>query len=115
MNARLKQPPPTELMPATHSGAAPSIAARRMRWLVMALGFCCLMPYVAIPVGNRSAVQIGNILTLFLVLPVVALSWRKHPFWVYPLLIAPLCISTFKVSLAGDGDPALCFKVMIMW
>src|SRR5689334_12891964 len=114
MDAKLKQPPRTELLLAPPAPVGSRAASRRLGWLVGAMGFCCLMPYVAIPVGNRSAIQIGDIITIVLVLPVVVLSWKNHPFWIYPALIAPMCISAFKVSLVGD-DPALSLKVVVVW
>src|SRR5436309_14984528 len=115
MNVRLKQPLRTSRMPRALINPAQSIAARRTAWLAGAFGFCCFMPYFAIPVGNRSAIQIGNLLTLLLVLPVLAVSWRKRPFWIFPALIAALCTSTLKVAMTGDGDPTLCFKVIVVW
>jgi hypothetical protein len=72
------------------------------------------MPYFAIPVGNRSAIQFGNVLTLFLVLPVLVVSWRNKPFWMFPALIGALCVSMLKVAMT-DGDPTLCFKVIVLW
>src|SRR5438552_18370805 len=104
MNVRLKQPLRTSRMPRALINPAPSIAARRMAWLAGAFGFCCFMPYFAIPVGNRSAIQFGNLVTLFLVLPVLAVSWRNKPFWMFPALIGALCISMLKVAMT-DGDP----------
>src|SRR5947207_9564169 len=99
MNARLKQLPRINRIAAAQSRAGRSRGARRIGWLIGAFGFCCFMPYFAIPVGNRSAIQIGNLLTLLLVLPVLAVSWRKRPFWIFPALIAALCTSTLKVAM----------------
>src|SRR5581483_619473 len=113
MNARLKQPLHTELFLAQQSHVR-RIAARRLGWIIAAYGFCCLMPYVAIPVGNHSAIQIGNLLTLALVLPIALVSWKNQPFWIYPLLLAPLCLSMFIVSVTAD-DASLGFKAMVLW
>ena len=41
------------------------------------LGFFCFMPYPAMPVGSSSAIQIGNVLTLLMVAPVLMMSWKK--------------------------------------
>src|SRR3954465_5088208 len=98
MNARLKQPLRINRRPILPSLAAGGLAARHRGLLVGMFGFCCLMPYVAIPVGNHSAIQIGNLLTLVLVLPVLTVSWRNRPFWIYPALIGALSISIFKVA-----------------
>src|SRR2546423_8767068 len=114
MNARLKQPLRTNRIAPVQLSAVRSFAARRMAWLAGVFGFCCFMPYFAIPVGNRSAIQFGNLLTLFLVLPVLAVSWRTKPFWMFPALIGAMCISMLKVAMT-DGDPALCFKVIVVW
>lgn len=94
--------------------AAASFRNQRDAWLAAALGFFCLMPYFAIPVGNRSAIQIGNLVTLILAVPTLLASWRPRTMWVYPLLIAPLIIATFKVALIGNGDVSLSIKATLM-
>src|SRR2546430_12473360 len=114
MNARLKQPLRTKRVPLATLSPVHSFAARRMALLAGAFGFCCFMPYFAIPVGNRSAIQFGNLLTFLLVLPVLAVSWRKKPFWMFPALIGAMCVSMLKVAMT-DGDPTLCFKVIVVW
>jgi hypothetical protein len=114
MHARLKQPLRTDRIQPATVNAAQSAAARRMAWLAGAFGFCCMMPYIAIPVGNRSAIQVGNLLTFLLVLPVLTISWRNRPFWMFPALMVGLCLSTLKVTMT-EGDPAISFKTLILW
>lgn len=107
---------PLELAGRTRPGHAPrvrpriGIAPRHVALLVGALGFFCFLPYSSISVGNRSALQFGNLLTLLLALPALFVSWRHRPFWVYPLLMGPLCLATVKVALTGEGDPSLALK-----
>jgi len=82
--------------------------------LAMALGFFAYLPYPAIPVGNNSAIQIGNLLTILMVLPAIALPWRRKPFLLYPVLVVPLLISAIKVC-AVAGDPLIGFKLAGVW
>jgi hypothetical protein len=115
MNVRCRQPLRIELMPDEQRPARAGRAARRIGYLVGLFGFCCFMPYAAIPIGHNSAIQIGNLLTLLLVLPIVAVPWRRQPFWIYPALLSAMVISTTKVALSGEGELELCFKVMTFW
>jgi hypothetical protein len=78
-------------------------------------GFFCLLPYPALAVGGTSALQIGNFLTVLMVLPVLAMSWRGRPFWIYPVILLPLCLSAAKVGVAGDGDVGAASKAMAVW
>ena len=79
-------------------------------FFVALLGFLCFMPYPSLTVGNRSAVQLGNILSLVMCAPLLAVSWRKKSYHLFLLLLAPLCISVVKVALTGDGDLGLSLK-----
>jgi hypothetical protein len=82
---------------------------------VGAAGFFCLMPYPALSIGGTSALQIGNALTLLMVLPVLVMSWRVRAFWVYPALLLPLVFSALKVGVSGGGDLGICVKSMAVW
>ncbi|HZL37640.1 MAG TPA: hypothetical protein VFC78_20145 [Tepidisphaeraceae bacterium] len=79
---------------------------------VGAFGFFAFMPYPALPVGGASAVQFGDMLTILMVLACIALPWKRRAFWVYPLILAPLCLATLKVAMTGEGDVLLCFKAL---
>jgi hypothetical protein len=83
--------------------------------LAGALGFFCFLPYPAYSVGNTSALQIGNVFTLLMILPVFTLAWRGRPFWIFPLILAPLVLSALKVAVVGGGDVGVCFKTIAMW
>src|SRR5690349_3194110 len=87
----------------------------RMGWCCAALGFFCFLPYPALPAGSYSAVQVGNVLVLAMALPVLLLPWRHRPFWVYPLVMAPLCVSTLKAGLAQQTGLDLCLKALVVW
>jgi hypothetical protein len=78
-------------------------------------GFFCFMPYPAVSVGNNSAIQIGNVLTLLMCLPVFLVPWSRRGLWLYPLLLAPLALATLRVGLSGEGDLSLCFKSLAVW
>ena len=79
------------------------------------LGFFCFMPYPALPVGNSTAIQIGNVLTLLMVVPILTMSWSGRPFYIVPVLVAALCLSILKVAVMGGGELGVCFKAMIVW
>ena len=101
------------------SGCDDTVGARR-RAGALALtsgmaGFFCLLPYPALSIGGTSALQIGNALTLLMVLPVLAMSWRGRAFWVYPVILLPLVLSAAKVGVAGDGDVGVSLKAMAVW
>lgn len=83
--------------------------------LALALGFLAFLPYPAIPAGRNSAIQAGNILTLLMVLPCLALPWRRRPFLFYPMLVMPLLASAVRVAVVGDGSLELCLKVLPVW
>jgi len=120
MIAPLKQPPhidadsPRRLEAAAAAADVFSFRSQRGAWLAAALGFFCLMPYAAITVGNRSSMQVGNVLTLLMAMPALLASWRQRTMWVFPLLIAPLVVGTFKVALANDGDLSLSIKTTLV-
>src|SRR5436309_2879830 len=79
------------------------------------VGFFSLMPYPAVAVGNYTALQIGNFLVVLLAVPALFVSWRRRPFWVFPLLMAPLCVSAFKAAVVGQDGLDLCLKSLAVW
>ena len=115
MIAQLAHPPPTETAVMASPGARRDALRARMGWCCAALGFFCFMPYPALPVGSYSAIQGGNVLALALSAPILLLSWKQRPFWVYPLLMAPLCVSALKAGLAQQSGLDLCLKALVVW
>src|SRR4051812_30527056 len=91
------------------------VGTRGLGLLVGAFAFFCFLPYASITVGNRSALQAGNLLTLLLALPALFIPWTRRGLWVYPALLVPLCASVVKVALSGEGDLALSYKEGIFW
>jgi len=89
--------------------------ARRINLFAASLGFFCFLPYPSLPVGNMSAIQIGNVLTFFASLGVLMVPWKRRPFFIYPVILAPLCLATFAVAVAGNADVSLCLKCVITW
>jgi hypothetical protein len=83
--------------------------------LVVALGFFSFMPYPGIPIGKASAVQLGNLLTVLLLVPALALPGKRRAVWLYPLILAPLILSAVKVGMTDGRDLDLCFKSIIAW
>ncbi len=115
MLAPSRQPPRTEPPLAPLPQAPWSLLARQAPALAALLGFFCFMPYMAIPVGSSTAIQFGTILTVLLTSPFLVVTYRRGPLWIFLLLLAPLCLSTLKVAIAGDGDLSLCFKTVPVW
>ncbi|HWE03254.1 MAG TPA: hypothetical protein VG326_12670, partial [Tepidisphaeraceae bacterium] len=110
---RSPQPQRLELALADASRAAALNTARWRAALAGALGFFCFMPYLAITAGANTGVQLGSILTIALVVPLLFARGQRGPAWIFPLLMAPLCISALKVGLdENGGDIALCFKTI---
>jgi hypothetical protein len=115
MIAQPAHSPPTEqARPATPAVLGETLRART-GWCCAALGFLCFMPYPALPVGSYSAVQAGNALALVVSVPVLLVSWKRRPFWVFPLLMAPLCVSALKAGLAQESGLDLCLKALVVW
>jgi hypothetical protein len=90
------------------------ITARFAPAASMALGFFCFTPYPSIPIGASSALQIGNILSMILLVPALTLMWRHRAVHLYPLILAPLIVSAVKAALAGSNDLDLCLKSVSM-
>jgi hypothetical protein len=115
MLAPSEQPLLSEVAVATPPHAGRAATARRAAVLTGALGFFCFLPYLAVVVGRTSAVQFGSMLTLLVTLPVLFLSLRRGPIWLFALIVAPLCVAALKVGLTGDGDVALSLKAVPVW
>jgi len=87
-----------------------SLQLRGNAALAGVFGFVAFMPYPGIAVGQRTALQAGNLLTLVIVAMALTASWKRKPYFLLPLLMAPACVSIVKTAMVGDGDVALCFK-----
>lgn len=116
MIAPLEQHLPTEAVMIPFDRARAAGALRAPAGLVCAaLGFFGLMPYPAVAVGKYTALQVGDFLVLILAAPALFMSWRRRPFWVFPLLMAPLCVSALKAAMAGQDGLDLCLKSLTVW
>ena len=118
MIAPLEQPLHTERLPlaaprprveAVHALRAP------LGLFCAALGFFCFLPYPALAVGNASAVQIGNVMVALLGIPAVLVSWKRRPYWVFPLLVAPACVATLKAAVVGHDQLDVALKTLTVW
>ena len=86
--------------------AVPSSTAA---FFAAAFAFLCFFPYPAIPAGNNSAIQIGNIATLLALLCTSASLWQSvGP--VAALLVMMPMVSTLKVLVIDNADASVCFK-----
>lgn len=90
-------------------------AGRGFALLVGVLGFACFMPYPAIRVGNSTAIQTGNVLTVVLLLPLLWTQFPRRVLCIYPLLLAPLCLSTLHVAVNDGANLSLCLKSVLVW
>jgi hypothetical protein len=77
------------------------------------LGFFAFLPFPAIPAGNNTAVQMGTLVTLVMVLPVFMLSWKRRPFYLFPLLLVPLVTSAVKMALMQEPGLDLGIKAAV--
>lgn len=110
-----EQLPLIEIAPVAPERSRPDALRACVGLFCAALGFFCFLPYPALAVGNASAVQGGNLLVLVAVVPLLFMSWKGRPFWVYPVVMAPLCIATLKAGLAGQAALDVCFKTLMVW
>jgi hypothetical protein len=94
---------------------APALRINFAPLLAMAFGFFAFLPYPALAVGNASAIQIGNVITMLACAPGLLMSWRRRPFWIFAAILAPLVLSSIKVAVSGGDDLDLCVKGVIMW
>jgi hypothetical protein len=119
MTVPLPHPLPTDAALHAAASAPPHGRAQALRAPVAAfcgaLAFLCFLPYPALPVGNTSALQAGNALVLLTAVPALLVSWKGRPFWVFPLLAAPLCLSALKAAVAGTDQLDVSLKGAVVW
>ncbi|MDQ3441982.1 MAG: hypothetical protein M3478_16750, partial [Planctomycetota bacterium] len=116
MTAVLQQPLPikaqAEFRPSLRTAPCAGVAALA----ACALGFFGFMPYPAMNVGNTSAIQIGNVLTVLMLIPCAGMLRWRSPLHVYPLLIIPVCLSAMMVAATGSAaDFSLSMKFTAAW
>jgi len=102
--------PPRSMLPVREESRDAGVAL-----LCGAIGFFAFMPYPAMPIGSSTAIQIGNVLTLLMLAPLLTMSWKGRPFYILPLLVAALGLSVLKVAVMGGGDLGNSFKAMMVW
>src|SRR6185503_6246196 len=110
MTALPRPSPRLEIVPQRLLAASVTRSVDRAGLLLMGWAFFCFIPYPGYPIGNMSALQIGNILTLLLCIPLAAVPWQRRPYWIYCWILAPLLISTVRVAVSQDGDLGLAVK-----
>ena len=96
--------------PASHAGTS-----RMHAKAAFLLGFLCFLPYPALAVGGNSAVQIGNVFSVLLALPILAVSWRRQPFYLYLVIVLPLCVAALKVAAVGGSGLDVSLKTTAVW
>ena len=100
-------------MPALEDHPLPIMGRKLYVLAGIALGFFAFIPYPAITVGNNSALQIGNILSVFLVIPLFWMRWRGKPYYLYLLILFPLALSLVKIALDNHADLPTATKTVI--
>jgi hypothetical protein len=81
--------------------------------LTFLFGFLAFMPYPGLPIGNNTSIQPGDFVSLLLVLPCFAVSWKGRPYQMAPLLMIPIALSLFKVALFDGANLELSMKSLI--
>lgn len=94
-------------------GVRASWRSRATALAAVSLGFFSFLPYPAIPAGNNTAIQIGTLVTLLMIPPIFLMSWRRRPFYLFPLLLVPLCTSAAKVALTQQAGLDTSVKALI--
>ena len=79
----------------------------------VSLGFFSFLPYPAIPAGNNTAIQMGTLITVLMIAPIFLMSWKRRPFYLYPLLLIPLCMSAVKVAITQQSAIDMSVKALI--
>jgi hypothetical protein len=95
-----------------------AVAQRGAALLMATFGFFCFMPYPALPFGNTSAIQIGNVLSALIALPALAFvpgARTRRSLTIYLLILVPLCLAMVKAGAAGESNFDLCIKAFVMW
>lgn len=90
----------------------------RIDWRAVAavvLGFLTFMPYPAITAGHATAIQMGDLCSLLLVLPILFVPWRRRPYHLYLLILIPLCLSALKVAACGESQLDVSVKTILSW
>lgn len=114
----------TALSTASHAIALPTpradaglAVAPGARFAVGLWAFLCCMPYPALTIGNRSALQAGDLMSLLLLLvPCVAVGMRGRVLREYLLLLIPMAVSAYSLLFRFEGvEPMLCLKSIIVW
>jgi hypothetical protein len=103
--------PSDELIESDGLAASPGSSA----FWAAAFAFLCFMPYPAYPIGNNSAIQMGNAATVLALICMPLCLWKRAPMGILFLLMTPLCVSMLKVLLIDGGDGSLCLKTTVSW
>lgn len=111
MIARLQQPPRVDAVDRDLQQHLLSGGIPRAAWIAGLFAFFSFFPYPAIPTGNNNAIQVGDIIGIISVLPLIFARNFSRYFAVAPVLLIPTILSTLKVGLTG-GDLLLAFKTI---
>jgi hypothetical protein len=74
------------------------------------LGMIAFLPYPALPIGGNTGLQLGDFFSIGFALPLVFLSWKRNPYYLFGLLLIPLCTSALKVVILNEPGLEICLK-----
>jgi hypothetical protein len=63
------------------------------------LGFIVFVPYPALSIGSNTGLQLGDVLSVLFALPLLFMSWKGKPYYLFGLIILPLFISGTKAAI----------------
>jgi len=74
------------------------------------LGFIVFVPYPALSIGSNTGLQLGDVLSVLFALPLLFMSWRGKPYYLFGLILLPLCISGTKAAILLEPGVDNCVK-----
>lgn len=79
--------------------------------------FLCFLPYPALNIGNTSALQMGNVVSLMLCAPLLLVPGFIASLRPVAIILLPLVISTCVIALGvgGADELSLCVKSLASW
>lgn len=77
------------------------------------IGFIVFLPYPAISAGGNTGIQLGDVFSLLFALPLVFLSWKRNPYYLFGLILFPLVLSCLKVAIMREPGVDTALKTSL--
>ena len=71
------------------------------------------MPYPALSIGSNTGLQLGDVVSVLFALPLLFMSWKGKPYYLFGLIILPMCISSTKAAIMLEPGLDTCMKSAI--